>query len=211
MKKIKYYAILWLCLASTGANAQEDWTALYNGENLDGWEHVGQGQMVIEEGLLKTDDGMGLLWYTSKKFADVTIRIVYKGAESNNAGVFIRIPEKPTEPWMPVYKGFEVQIDDTEDDYHVTGVLYSLTKAKAKPGKPGWNTMEITLDGDRTMVSVNGVLVTDFNEGDEVPPKEQNYEPNRGPRVREGYIGLQNHSKEDVVFFKEISYRPLVK
>ena len=150
MNKIKYYAILWLCLVITVANAQDDWTALYNREKLDGWEHVGPGQRVIEEGLMKTVGGMGLLWYTPKKFRDVTIRIVYKGAESNNAGVFIRIPEKPTEPWMPVYKGFEVQIDDTEDDYHVTGVLYSFTKAKAKPGKPGWNTMEITLDGGQS-------------------------------------------------------------
>ena len=209
-KKITALGLV-LSLAILPTHAQDEWILLYNGNNLEGWEHVGPGQMVVEDGLIKTDGGMGLLWYTGKKFGDVTIRVVYKGAENNNAGVFIRIPEQPTEPWMPVYKGFEVQIDDREDDHHVTGVLYSFTKAKAKPGKPGWNTMEITLDGDRTMVSVNGVLVTDYNEGDEVPPKEKYYEPNRGPRVKEGYIGLQNHSKEDVVFFKEISYRPLVK
>ena len=41
-----------------------------------------------------------------------------------------------------------------EDEYHVTGTLYSLTKPMAKPGKPGpeWNTMEITLDGPRTVL-----------------------------------------------------------
>jgi hypothetical protein len=69
--------------------------------------------------------------------------------------------------------------------------------------------MEITLDGPRTIVHVNGVLVTDYTEGDPVPPKKVWYEPDRGPRPLEGYIGLQNHGPDDVVYFKEISVRPL--
>jgi hypothetical protein len=202
--------MIFLCLLMPIAVvAQRDWIPLYNGTNLDGWEHVGPGEMVVEDGLIKTVGGMGLLWYTGGKLSDVIIRVVYKGAEDNNSGVFIRIPQKPAEPWMPVYEGFEVQIDDTEDDYHVTGVLYSFTRARARAGRAGWNIMEITLDGDRTIVHVNGVLVTDYSAGDDVPPKKVWYEPNRGPRVREGYVGLQNHGKDDVVFFKEISYKPL--
>lgn len=153
---------------------------------------------------------MGLLYYEGKKFGNAIIKVVYKGADKNNAGVFIRIPEKPAEAWMPVNKGFEVQIDDREDEFHKTGVLYSFTKAKASPGKPGeWNTMEITLDGDRTIVHVNGVLVTDFKEGDPVPGKVKSYEPDRGPRPESGYIGLQNHGGDDVIIFKEISYKEL--
>jgi len=91
--------------------------------------------------------------------------------------------------------------------------LYSLTKPLAKPGKPGpeWNTTEITLDGLRTMVYVNGVKVTDFKEGDPVPERKFDFEPQRGPRPAEGYIGIQNHSETDVVFFKEIAVKPLDK
>jgi len=186
-----------------------DWTPLFNGKNMDGWSHVGDGNFVVEDGLLKTIGGMGLLWYTGQKFENVKIKLVYKGADKSNAGVFIRIPEKPTEPWMPVNKGFEVQIDDNLDLHHRTGVLFSFTKAEASPGKPGWNEMEITLKGDRTKVKVNGTLVTDFKEGDPVPEKVEVYEPDRGPRPKAGYIGLQNHSDKDVVYFKEISYQPL--
>jgi len=69
--------------------------------------------------------------------------------------------------------------------------------------------MEITLDGARTVVFVNGTKVTDYVEGQPVPPKVQSYEPDRGPRPAEGYIGLQNHSDKDVVWFKEVSVRPL--
>ena len=198
-----------LLLLSISLQAQE-WTPLYNGENLDGWEHVGPGNFIIEDGILKSQGGMGLLWFTGQKFSNVTLRVVYKGADKNNAGVFIRIPEKPTEAWMPVHKGYEVQIDDREDEWHKTGVLYSLTKAKASPGKPGeWNTMEITLKGDRTIVHVNGVLVTDFTEGDTVPKKTLEYEPDRGPRPEIGYIGIQNHGDKDVIEFKEVSYKKI--
>ncbi|WP_422354007.1 3-keto-disaccharide hydrolase [Roseivirga pacifica] len=185
---------------------------IFNGKDLTNWEHVGDGSFTIENGLLKTQGGMGLLYYTPEKLGDVTIRVVYKGADQNNAGVFIRIPEQPTEAWMPVNRGYEVQIDDREDEFHKTGVLYSLTKAKAAPGIPGeWNTMEITLDGTRTIVKVNDVLVTDFTEGDPVPEKKLDYEPDRGPRPAQGYIGLQNHGGDDVIYFKEVSLIPLKK
>jgi len=53
------------------------------------------------------------------------------------------------------------------DDYSCTGVLYTFTKALARPIKPlgEWNTLEITLDGPHTVVFLNGVKVTDFKEG----------------------------------------------
>ncbi len=185
---------------------------LFNGHDLTGWKHVGPGEMTVENGLIRTHGGMGLLYFTGEKFGDCVIRVVYRMEHHNdNSGVFIRIPEEPTEPWMPVNKGYEVQIDNDADDYHTTGVLYSLTRALARPGKPGpeWNTMEISLDGPHTIVTVNGVRVTDYSEGQPVPPKKEKWEPYRGPRPNQGYIGLQNHSDGDVVLFKEISVRPL--
>jgi hypothetical protein len=138
--------------------------------------------------------------------------------ENDNSGVFIRIPLEPREAWMPVNYGFEVQIDNhpedsDEDEYHSTGMLYSLTKPLAKAWKPGpeWNTMDITLDGPRTIVVLNGVKITDYKDGDPVPEKKYDFEPQRGPRPDFGYFGLQNHSKDDIVFFKEVAIKPLKK
>ena len=115
---------------------------------------------------------------------------------------------------MPVNYGYEVQIDNIaegEDEYHITGTLYSLTKPLGRPGKPGpeWNTMDITLDGPHTVVVVNGVKVTDYTEGEEVPPKKLSFEPERGRRPIFGFFGLQNHSDNDIVFFKEVALKPL--
>jgi len=200
-----------LGFAAASSAADSKWQPLFNGKNLDGWTHVGDGSFVVENGQLKTQGGMGLRAYTKEQFKDVTYRIVYRAPdplEAGNSGVFIRIPERPTEAWMPVNRGYEVQIDETDDDYHRTGVLYSFTQALAKPAVKDWNVMEITLDGDHTVVTVNGEKVTDYREGQPVPEKKQSWEPDRGRRSSDaGYFGLQNHSDKDVVYFKEVSVR----
>ena len=200
-----------LVAVSLAVAAQAQDKPLFNGKDLTGWTQVGPGKFEVENGVMKTTGGMGLLVWNGAKVGNSVLRVVYKTEKKeSNAGVFIRIPEKPTEPWMPVHKGYEVQIDDSGDEHHVTGVLYSLTKAKSRPSKPGeWNTLEITLDGPRTRVTVNGELVTDYTEGEPVPAKKEQYEPDRGLRPNEGYIGLQNHGDKDVVYFKEVSLRPL--
>jgi hypothetical protein len=199
--------------------AESGWKELFNGKDLTGWQHVGKGDMTVENGFIKTQGGMGLLYWKGGKVGNSQIRVVYKMRDENsNGGVFVRIPIEPREEWMPVYYGYEVQIDNQpekggEDDTHATGCLYSLTKALARPGKPGpqLNTMEITLDGPHTIVTVNGVKVTDYTEGMPVPPKKLWFEPFRGTRPNEGWIGVQNHGEKDVVFYKEVAIRPLKK
>ncbi|MGB7466079.1 MAG: DUF1080 domain-containing protein [Candidatus Acidiferrum sp.] len=196
---------------------ETQWKPLFNGRDLTGWKHVGPGGMTAEDGLIKTHGGMGLLYWTGGKVGDCRIKVVYRMRDNNdNSGVFIRIPIEPREPWMPVHYGYEVQIDNhpetsNEDEYHVTGTLYSLTKPLALPGKPGpeWNTMIITLDGPHTVVELNGVKVTDYAEGQPVPDKKFDFEPQRGTRPNEGWFGLQNHSDNDIVFFKEVAIQPL--
>lgn len=195
--------------ASADSASKSEWKPLFNGKNLEGWKHVGPGEFVVENGVLKSVGGMGLLYYPGEKFGNAVVRVVYKVSGDSNSGMFIRIPEQPTEPWMPVNKGYEVQIDDSEDDWHRTGVLYSFTKTLAQPKTGEWNTMEITIEDERTIVTVNGTKVTDFKEGSPVPEKKAKYEPDRGKRAASGYVGLQNHSDKDIVYFKEVSVQKL--
>lgn len=205
-------------LFSYRLNAQA-WKPLFNGKNLEGWKHVGGGSRYVVNGLLASKGGMGLLYWTGGKVGNCQIKVVYKMQKFNsNAGIFIRVPVEPKEEWMPVFYGYEVQIDNhpetsNEDEYHISGTLYAMTKPKSKPGKPGpqWNTMLITLDGPRTLVYLNDSLVTDYREGEATPPRKFDFEPYPGIRPNEGYLGLQNHGDEDVVYFKEVSIRPLKK
>lgn len=184
---------------------------LFNGVDLSGWRHVGPGEFVVEDGSLKTVGGMGLLVYDGGPVGHAVLRVVYRPeAPDSNAGVFIRIPEPARDPWFAVHKGYEVQIQDTGDEFHRTGAIYSLSPAKEFPAsEDGWNTMEIELAGQTTRVTVNGALVNEFRGGQAVPERKRWFEPQRGPRPDTGYVGLQNHDRRSVVRFREVSVRPL--
>ncbi len=200
-----------LILAAAVAPCAE-WQQLYNGKDLSGWKMVGPGRFVIEDGLMKTEGGMGLLYYEARPFGNVTLRVVFKtGSAQANSGVFIRMAEPPSDPWYGVHNGYEVQIDAGGDEWHCTGAIYSLAKVSRRAQKPAgeWNTMEITLRGQTTVVRLNGDVVNEFEGSQPVPERKQWFEPVRGPRPDSGYIGLQNHDARSVVYFKDVSVSPL--
>jgi hypothetical protein len=191
---------------------------LFNGKNLDDWSRLARHEgepdhapgFKIENGMLITDPEAPEddIVYTREKIGNATIRVVYKvDSERANSGIFIRIPFLPKSEDDAINKGIEVQIDQGDDDWHCTGVLYSMVKAKARPSKPigEWNTMEIRMRGPRTTVTVNGVVVTDYDGVTPAPEKVKPYEPDRGPRPDTGFIAVQHHGGKGVVTFKEIT------
>lgn len=212
-------ALFGIIMLTTTVQAAEPTGAkqLFNGKDLDGWQHIGPGRFVLEDGVLKTEGGMGLLWYTKEKFGDCVLRVVYKTSKAtDNSGVYVRIAEKPKDPWYAVHHGYEVQIAEGAGaaSYRTTGAVYSFAEAKAKPAKkPGeWNTLEVTLSGDRVRTAINGVEVADFNPKDPPPDLHERGgqgDPEAGPRPTSGYIGLQNHDDRCTVYFKEVSVRAL--
>ncbi len=124
---------------------------LFNGRDLDGWEHVGPGGFRVEDGALVSQGGMGLLWYTRETFGDALLGVRYRlGRREDNSGVFIRIADRPPDPWFAVHHGYEVQILDTAPDaYHRTASIYSLAPAAAAAALPlgAWNELRIALRG----------------------------------------------------------------
>jgi len=218
------HGIAWLILGSAtilpcavraqapGLDVRNVWRPIFDGRSTNGWAQVGPGRFEFQDGELITRGGMGLFWFTREKFSNCQVRVMFKPSHSNdNSGVFVRIPQPPTNEWDAVHRGYEVQIADTGDDWHRTGCLYSLTHARdhvvSKIGE--WNEILITLQGAVTRVHINGVLVTDYREGEPVPEKTIWHEPDRGPRPVAGFIGLQNHDTNSVVHFREVSVRTL--
>ena len=207
-------ALITLTLGLGAPASAQDWRPLFDGKTLDGWEHVGPGRFVVEGGQLRTEGGMGLLWYSREKLGDCVLRVVYKTATArSNSGVYVRIAERPADPWYAVHHGFEVQIADGVKSSRGTGSVYTFAGAKAQPGKPmEWNTLEITLKGKRISTAINGTPVAEFDSSELKPDAEKKTgegDPARGPRPEKGYIGLQNHDKDSIVYFREVSVRPL--
>lgn len=209
MRTLLLVAVLFLSPAF-GADV---WKPLFNGKDLDGWSVAdanGKPAFTVEDSAIHTQPGSGMLWYSREKIGNATLRVIYKMSNGEgNSGVFIRIPSEPPNEDFAVMHGIEVQIDDRDNDWHCTGVLYSMTKALSRPSKPAgeWNTMDITLTGLRTVVKLNGALITDYDGVSPVPPRGHPFEPERGPRPESGYIGLQHHDNNAVIYFREISLK----
>src|SRR6516165_5704332 len=206
--------VLWALAAGAAFGAEQQ---LFDGKDLSGWARIPrhEGAPANEQPGIEVRDGLLIsrpdapeddLWYTREKIGNATLRVVYKvSAPDANSGIFTRIPIQPKSEDDAINKGIEVQIQETGDDYHCTGVLYSMTQAKARPYKPvgEWNTLEIAMRGPRTIVKLNGVVVTDYDGVSPVPPKKGQYEPERGRRPDTGYIAIQHHGGAATLWLKE--------
>jgi hypothetical protein len=207
------------CIYWNKSSAQEQ--QLFNHQNLDGWKMVGEGKFLVQDNLLVSEGGMGLLYYTKQKFGNAKIHIVYKVSYSDtNSGIFVRIAHAPKDAWDAVHHGYEIQIcdagKDAFDDYHKTGAIYTFAKisqlATRKIGE--WNDLTILLKGKTIQVILNGIKVSKYTTGDPAPKRGRFSDPKRGPRPIYGYIGVQNHDQgathsDSHVYFKEISVSPL--
>jgi sugar phosphate isomerase/epimerase len=169
-----------------------------------GWNHYGPGHFELDEktGVLKSQGGMGLLWYSVRKWRDFVLDLEFKCAEKEtNSGIFYRVPDVPTSDDY-IYHSFEVQIYDAGEGIHKTAAIYDAEAPTAEAGKPTgeWNHMKITCQGKRVRVELNGTLAVDW----EMEPRGKIKD-----FAAEGYIGLQNHDSIAPVFFRNIFAKEL--
>ena len=196
-QKLIYQAVRWALTPDPEVKDGEGWMHLFNGRDQEGWTHCGPGRFDIEEGALKSIDGMGLLWYDRRSFKDFTLSVEWKvGRKEDNSGIFIRFPDPPADEWEPVSTGYEIQICDAAGSKHSTGAVYSFQGPSHIASKPvgEWNLFEITVIGQSYSVKLNGEeIVTGY----------------KGDRGEEGYIGLQNHDPKALVYYRNIKVKEL--
>ncbi|MGQ9671529.1 MAG: family 16 glycoside hydrolase [Candidatus Aminicenantales bacterium] len=169
-----------------------------------GWNHYGPGHFELDEreGILKSQGGMGLFWYSAKKFKDFILELDYRCEKKNtNSGVFLRVPFVPTSDDY-IYHSFEVQINDAGQGIHQTGAIYDAEAPRVDASRPTgeWNHLKITFQGKLLQVELNGQLVIDWTA--EPRGKVRDF-------AEEGYIGLQNHDNLSPVYFRNILIREL--
>jgi choline dehydrogenase-like flavoprotein len=174
---------------------------LFDGATLNGWTQAGAGNFAVDNGTLRSQGGLGLLWYSAAQFRNFELTLDWKLTQAgDNSGVFIRFPDPNGDPFNAVKEGYEVQIDDfgapDGDPIHKTGGVYGVRAPLMVAANPvgQWNTYVIRVVGQTYNVTLNGqTVIKDFI----------------GNRSRRGFIGLQNHLLKDVVFFRNIMVTPL--
>ncbi len=169
-----------------------------------GWNHYGPGHFELDEkeGILKSQGGMGLFWYSAKRYRDFILEVEYRCAEKNtNSGVFLRVPDVPTSDEY-IYHSFEIQINDAGEGIHKTGAVFDAEPPRSDAANPTgeWNHLKITFQGNHIQVELNGSLVVDWKA--EPKGKVRDF-------AREGYIGLQNHDSLSPVYFRNIFVKEL--
>ena len=169
-----------------------------------GWNHYGPGFFTLDKntGVLETSGGMGLLWYSVKKYKNFVLELDYKTSEPKaNSGIFLRVPDVPVSDDY-IYHSFEIQINDQGEGKHKTAAVYDGNPSSKDLSNPSgeWNHYKITFVDDRITVQLNGGLVNDWR----ATPSGKVLDFSN-----EGYIGLQNHDWDTKVSFKNIFIKEL--
>ncbi len=183
------------------ATPEAGYTGLFDGtlESLTKWRHAGAGSFGRQADCsLRTEGGLGLLWYSEKQFESYSLKLDWKLVKDDNGGVFVGFPNPGSDPFVAVNRGYEVQIDATDQPDRTTGAIYTFQGANrdavaAALKRVGqWNAYEIQVDGKNIKVFLNGTLVNDFTSTD--PARD----------ISRGFVGIQNHGGGEAVSYRNI-------
>ena len=185
---------------------KEGFISLFDGQTLKGWTGDLKG-CHIENGTLVSERGNQ---YTEKEYANFVLRFEFKLPTGGNNGVGIRTPMKG----VPAYVGMEVQIQDdgdpsNKDDqpWQSNGSIYGVAAAKHGFLKPigEWNDEEISADGSRIKVTLNGTVILDADIGKIDKTIDGHDHP--GLHNAEGHIAWLGHT--GAVAFRNIRIKTL--
>ncbi len=199
--------------ALAAAPKEPGFLTLFNGKDLKGW-HLARGKgpgYIVENGVLVAPaDGGGNL-YTEEEYANFIFRFQFKLSPNGNNGVGIRAPYEGD----AAYQGMEIQIlDDDGPEYkgklrpaQYTGSIYDVVPAKQGHLKPvgEWNSEEITANGRRITVKLNGAVIVDADLDSVQDPAVLKKHP--GLQRTTGHIGFLGHDTR--VEFRNIRVKPL--
>ena len=176
------------------AQASGNWTTLFNGSSLDGWNPIGNANWRLGDGAVQADQGAGFL-VSRAAYGDYQLRVEFWADDDANSGVFLRC-ENPQD--VTAMNAYEVNIyDKRPDQSYRTGAIVDVAKPLAQVNAGGkWNTLEITAQGSHLTVTLNGTKTVDANDS----------KHSRGPVALQ--YGAGNNNK-GVIKFRKVEIRTL--
>lgn len=159
--------ILAFALSACASLGGDDTVTLIDGElGLDNWTQIGDANWRAEGGAIVADHGKGGFLVSRQSYTDFRITAEFRAATDTNSGIFLRLqdPSRVTSA-----NAYEVNIWDIRPDpTYATGAIVGIAPVPVptvyKAGG-GWNTMEITAQGDQLTVRLNGVQTASARNG----------------------------------------------
>ncbi len=176
-------AAFWLLEAASvcwaADKAEKGFVSLFDGKTLAGWHLENGAKFVVEDGVLKHNEGHGWL-RSDKEYGDFELRLEFRFMKpGQDGGVFLRA-KKEGKDWPD--RKYEVQIENTARMASIFGSKFDLNvdlvKQVLKPDGE-WNEYDIRAVGTRIEVRLNGELVSNTNDAG---------------GLKRGYLGLQGEN-----------------
>ena len=156
-----------LALVSVASFAQDPkWTTIVDGKSMGDFTRVGAANWRVEGGSIVADKLEGkdpAYLVTRQKYKDFQIYAEFWSDEDVNSGIFIRCAD-PTK--IDAKLCYEVNIfDKRPDPKYGTGAIVDLAAVVPMPKAANqWNTYEITAQGNRFVVILNGQKTVDVTD-----------------------------------------------
>ena len=147
---------------SAGVSAQEDFTVLFDGSDLDNFNPLGDANWEIVDGVVQADSGGGFL-VTKESYADFHLTLDFWVDEPANSGIFVRCADPES---VNDRNSYEVNIYDTRGDqtYRTGGIVHIAAPESVVMTGGQWNSYDIRVEGSRIVVTLNGLHMVDVED-----------------------------------------------
>ncbi len=154
----------------------------------------------VEQGVLHGSEARGTWLMSERVYENFILEFEFKLGPTGNSGLALRSPMKGD----PAFDGMELQMADLRynpqaKDSELTGGLYRAVAPTKQVYRPTeWNRYQVTLQGSRLRVVLNGETIQDLDlekQTQEVRRHDGTLAPPIKDRPRKGHIGFQELSR----------------
>ena len=197
-------AIGLVVLAGAGA-AEEGFTSLFDGTSLAGWQaNENAGSWSVRDGAIVCKGPRSHLFYVGAdpaapaRFRNFHLKAEVLTKPVANSGIFIHTAFQP-DGWPA--RGYEVQVNNSQQDPVRTGSIYNVVKNFTAPARDDvWFTQELIVQGKRITVIVDGKTLFEFVEPEGVTGSR---------KLSHGTFALQAHDPGSEVHFRNLRVKRL--
>ncbi len=187
------------------ASGSEEFLSVFNGVDFQGWSGATKG-WEVREAAMRCKPGSGGTVFTNVQYENFAARFQFRLPPGGNNGLAIRYPGFGDTAYLGMC---ELQVlDNTAEKYNSLkpwqyhGSAYGMVPAHRGFLRPTgfWNHQDVTVDGSKITVELNGFLILDCDLAEIQDPPSGKEHPGR--TRTSGHFGFAGHG--DPVEFRNI-------
>ncbi|MBN2377188.1 MAG: DUF1080 domain-containing protein [Sedimentisphaerales bacterium] len=139
---------------------------IFNGQDLAGWEPIGQAKWTVQDGSIvgtQGDNNAPGDLFTQASYKDFLLKVTYRVEWPCNSGIWFR--------YQSAEKAYQADILEYANPECYSGTLYcpgkmflDMNTDKTIVNQDGWNTMVISAKGDHLQIWLNDHQVADVHD-----------------------------------------------